>query len=204
MLNQKRFAMLLSVLTLGILGCTLAIVAQDAATTKPAKGALKEMVLDESKAFTLKAEKNGFPANTKLIPSGNFDDNYVVEVLVDGKKNRKEMPWQEAAWASAETEEPQGIQINLGKPMQGGRFQVAFAYDAGSWYTSRNFRVQVKAKETDAWKDVAVVDNNKSVIGSFVLPEDESFSFIRLYQPVGGGYVDRPNLLWLGQIEITE
>ena len=147
------------------------------------------------------------PAKTKLISTPSFLE-YSLAPVVDGIKKRQDLSWQEAAWASDEAESPHGIEIQLSKPQRGGRFQVTWAYDANSdgnvrWWVSRNYVVQVKEKAGDDWKTVADVKNNQSVVGSYPLPE-APVSFVRIYQLAGGGHASRPNLMWVGQLELVD
>ena len=91
---------------------------------------------------------------------------------------------------------------------RGGRFQISWAYDIhnednGKWWVSRDYVIQIKAKADSPWKTVAAVKGNQSVIGSYALP-DELIGFIRIYQLPGGGHADRPNIMWVGQIEVAE
>jgi hypothetical protein len=166
-----------------------------------------ELSLDSGSAVVLEGDRNGMPAKTKLIPTASFQE-YSLAPVVDGVKKRQDLTWQEAAWASEEDESPHGIEIQLSKPQRGGRLQVTWAFDTNSdsdvrWWVSRNYVIQVKDKAGDDWKTVLEVKNNQSVVGSYALP-DAPFSFIRIYQLAGGGHAARPNIMWVGQLELTD
>ena len=166
-----------------------------------------ELALDSGSAVVLEADRNGMPAKTKLMPTASFQE-YSLAPVVDGVKKRQDLTWQEAAWASEEDESPHGIEIQLAKPQRGGRFQVTWAFDTNSdsnvrWWISRNYVIQVKDKAGDEWKTVVEVKNNQSVVGSYPLP-DAPFSFLRIYQLAGGGHAARPNIMWVGQLELTD
>ena len=118
------------------------------------------------------------------------------------------MGWQEASWVSEEDTSPHGIEVRLSKPVRGGRFQITWGYDinndeGGRWWISRNYCIQIKNKADSPWKTVLRVKNNQSAIGSYPLP-DEPFRFLRVVQLPGGGHPLRPNLMWVGQIEVTD
>ena len=169
------------------------------------KAGAVELKLDSSMAMVLATNRNGLPAKTRIIATEPFLEYYLTPV-VDGIKQRADLSWQEAAWASAEDETPHGIEIQLSRPQRGGRFQITWAYDANGeekipWYASRDYVIQLKDKAADAWETVAEVKGNRSVIGSHPLP-DKPFSFLRIYQLAGGGHPARPNLMWVGQIEL--
>ena len=171
------------------------------------KGKAVELKLETDSAVVLDADRNGMAAKTKLIPTASYE-GYGLAPVVDGIKKRKELGWQEAAWASAEDDTPHGIEIQLSQPQRGGRFQITWAYDTNgddkvAWWVSRDYVIQVKDKAGDDWKTVVAVKNNQSVVGSYPLP-DTPFRFLRIYQLANGGHPSRPNLMWVGQLELVE
>ena len=166
-----------------------------------------DLKLDSNTAVVLDSARNGLPAKTKLIATATFLD-YQLAPVVDGNKQRKDLPWQEAAWASEEEAHTHGIEIQLSQPQRGGRFQVTWAYDTNgsdgvAWWISRNYTIQVKAKADDEWKTAVDVKSNQSIVGSYPLP-DTAFSFVRICQPTGGGHPTRPNIMWVGQLELLK
>lgn len=174
---------------------------------KTANTASVVLALDSRTEVVLKNDVNGMPAGTKLISTPSFHE-YSLAPVVDGIEKRKGLGWKACSWASEENGAVHGIEIQLSKPQRGGRFQVTWAYDAfnadgGKWWISRNYVIQTKEKAADAWKTVITVQNNQSAVGSYPLPE-ESFGYVRIYQVVLGGHLSRPNIMWIGQIALTE
>ncbi len=182
------------------------------ATTAPARqkapaDTSPDLRLDPNTGVVLETDRNGLPAGTTLVSSASCLE-YSLAALVDGVRHRKDLGWQGCSWASMEDTAPHGIEIQLGKPMKGGRLQVTWAFDRfnpdhGHWYASRNYCIQVKGKAGDPWKTVADVKGNQSTVSSHPLPK-EPFSFLRIYQLPGGGDPSRPNIMWMGQIELTD
>ena len=173
---------------------------------KPAQP-VPDLKLDDTTSVVLKKAGNGMAANTQLISTPSFP-NYNLAPVVDGIRNRQELGWQQNAWASEEDPSPHGIEIRLGKPARGGRFQVTWAYDVnndagGRWWISRNYCIQIKKQAGTSWQTVVRVKDNQSAIGSYPLP-DEPFSFLRIVQLPQGGHPLRPNMMWVGQVELTE
>ena len=198
MSRTAKFAKLTSAIAL-----SLSLVALSATS----RAADPEVKIDASTAVEIKKEINGLPAGSKVTSTAGYED-YALAPVVDGIKKRKDLGWQEGSWASAEDETVHGIEIHLAKPQRGGRFQVSWGYDIhneenGKWWVSRDYVVQIKEKAGDAWKTVVAVKGNQSVIGSYSLP-DVAFGFVRIYQLPGGGHADRPNIMWVGQIEIAD
>jgi hypothetical protein len=166
-----------------------------------------ELKLDETTTVVLDTARNGMAAKTKLTATPS-QPNYYLKPVIDGIRERKDMGWQDCAWASEEDDAPHGLEIALAKPLSGGRFQITWAYDinndeGGRWWISRNYSIQIKSKAADPWTTVVDVRNNQSTIGSYPLP-DQSFAFLRIVQWPGGGHPLRPNIMWLGQVEFTD
>lgn len=166
-----------------------------------------ELSLDTRTEVVLKKDINGMPAGTKVISTRSFHE-YSLAPVVDGIEKRKGLGWKECSWASEETAAAHGIEIQFSKPQYGGRFQVTWAYDAynsdnGKWWISRNYVIQIKEKAADAWKTVIEVQNNQSAVGSYPLPK-EAIGYLRIYQVAPGGHLTRPNIMWVGQVELTE
>jgi len=191
--------------------CLLLAASCAPATPLPAaeddKGKATDLKLDKETMVILDKDRNGMAAKTVLISTPTCM-HYTLAPVVDGIKSRKELGWQEAAWASEEDEAPHGIEIQFAKPVRGGRFQVTWAYDinnedGGRWWISRDYEIQTKEKLGAAWKTVVCVKGNQSAIGSYPMPDDP-FSFLRIVQMPGGGHPKRPNLMWVGQVELTD
>ena len=202
-----RIVTKLALTTLAVLLAQSLTVSLCAADKPAANAKAVELKLDSGTAATLDAARNGFPAKTKLIATEPYPD-YQLTPVVDGIKQRKDLSPQEAAWASAEDDTAHGIEIQLSQPQRGGRFQVTWAYDTNGpesvrWWFSRDYVIQVKDKTGDEWKTAVEVKNNQSIVGCYPLPET-SFSFVRIFQSAGGGHPQRPNLMWVGQLELLK
>ncbi len=166
-----------------------------------------EVKLDSSTEVVVAKDINGIPAKSKLTSTATYEE-YALAPVVDGIKKRKDLGWQECSWASAEDDTVHAIQIELSKPQRGGRFQITWAYDihnedSGKFWVSRDYVIQVKDKAGDPWNTVIVVKGNQSIVACHALP-DTAIGFIRIYQPVGGGHPDRPNIMWVGQVELLD
>jgi hypothetical protein len=178
-----------------------------AAETEAPKAKGVDLALDSNSAVVLDTDRNGMPAKTKLIATASFD-GYSLTPIVDGIRKRKELGPADSAWASEEEAKPHGIEIQFPQPQRGGRLQVTWAYDTNGddkvrWWASRDYVIQIKESAGDDWKTVVEVKNNQSAIGCYPLPETP-FRFLRIYQLAGGGHPGRPNLMWVGQLELVE
>ena len=140
--------------------------------------------------MVLKKDTNGMAAGARLVSTPSFK-KYRLPPVADGIKDRLDLPWQQAAWASAEDSAPHGIEIRLAKPVRGGRFQITWAFDIndeenGRWWISRDYCIQVSQADA-AWRTVARAKDNQSAVGSYPLPEDEPFRYLRVVQFSHGG-----------------
>jgi hypothetical protein len=149
-------------------------------------------------SITLDASRNGFPAGTKIVPSSCFG-GYTVAPVVDGIADRESLDWSRAAWASAEDGEPQWIEIHFPEPRSRGRLRI----DWQSGHASRTFGVQTKASDDGTWADVMRVRDNRDASNFVSLPANP-LTVIRIVQEPGGGSVERPNLMWVAQVSISE
>ena len=166
-----------------------------------------DLKLDDTETVVIDKARNGLQPKTVLVATPSFP-NYRLAPIVDGIKQRKDMGWQDASWVSEEDSTPHGLELRLSKSTHGGRFQITWGYDinndeGGRWWISRNYCIQIKNKADSPWKTVVQVKDNQSAIGSYPLP-DEPFCFLRIVQLPGGGHPLRPNLMWVGQIELTD
>ena len=166
-----------------------------------------DLTLDSNTEIVLEIDANGLPAKSKMIATPSFFE-YALNPVVDGIKNRKELNWQMSCWASAEEEEVHGIEMHLSQPRTGGRFQITWAFDIhnannGRWWISQNYTIQTKNAATGTWKTAADVKGNQSIVSSHQLP-NEPFRFVRIVQPIGGGHPDRPNIMWVSQVELLD
>lgn len=169
-------------------------------TAHPQAKYLEKMATPESMQITMDADRNGFVAGTIVQPSSCYL-GYSPAAVVDGKHDRTGMTWSKAAWASAEEPgETQQLLLIFPRPITGGSLKITFAFDNGQWHPSRNFRVEVSSGNDGDWKTIAHPTDQHEGTFTCVLP-DQPFQALRIVQEPGGGSADRPNLMWIGQVE---
>ena len=158
---------------------------------------LEPQATPEALKYTLTQPANGFPAQTVLKPSGCYG-GYKVAPLVDGVHDRESLYWADAAWASAEDGRDAWIELSFPQPIASGALRLQWAVDNGRLHASQNFRVEVR--RGDKWTVVDQVAGNTKGITEHKLP-DAPFDAVRVLQPAGGGSPQRPDLMWLAQVE---
>lgn len=160
---------------------------------------LSKQATPEKLGVTLDAERNGFPAGTRIEPSSCFL-GYSVNAVIDGVKDRSSLPWAKAAWASAE--EPgaaQQLEFAFPNSVKAGTLQITFAYDDGKWRTSRVLNVDTKSSDDADWVSQSVTVTPQMAV--VTLPA--GVHRLRIVQPAGQGSVDRPDLMWIAQVAIA-
>ena len=122
-------------------------------------------------------------------------EKYSPKALNDGQIS-PEIFWADAAWASQETEDDKFITFKLPKAEQLKRILI--------YWEKPSAELLVQYPEGNGWKTVAVVkpegtDQVSSVKPGAELPKTDR---IRFLQKLGKGHHERPNLLWIREIEI--
>jgi len=107
----------------------------------------------------------------------------------------------DVTWASAEDDQPHWIEIKLPQPKPIKEVTVYWSYSGSTFYTSQNIEIQVP--EGGDWKTV-YTSPKKGVTPArcttFCFDEVTTDRF-RVYQPSGGGTVQRPDLMWVAEVE---
>ena len=161
---------------------------------------LEKAATPEKLQIKLDTARNGFPAGTTVQPSSCFM-GYTVAAVVDGVQDRSTLDWSKRAWASAEEPNtPQQLLIDMPAATTGGTLKVTFAIDGGRPHPSRNFEVAARADDQSPWEIIASVHDQTETTCSFALPA-HPMRQIRIVQSAGGGSADRPDLMWVAQIE---
>ena len=126
--------------------------------------------------------------------------SYDSEPLNDGRLWPPGVHWTDYSWASAETQDPHWIQISFREPCQVGR--VSIFWDASDYaqHGSRSFRIQVH--EQDAWRDVAVLADQPPHAAIETRFDPVVTRAVRIHQDGGAGCSQRPNLMWVSEVEI--
>ncbi|WOO40711.1 endo alpha-1,4 polygalactosaminidase [Rubellicoccus peritrichatus] len=158
----------------------------------------------ERLTFELEETRNGFPKGTSVRPSSNYPD-YEVAPVIDGVADKNELNWRNRAWASWEKPATHYLEFRLPKPMTTRGLAINWAWDNGVPFASRDFRVEVlsssAAEESGAWQSVAEVENNADAENRIQFDPAEVVA-VRLVQEPGSGSDERPNMMWVEQVEL--
>lgn len=115
-----------------------------------------------------------------------------VTLLTDGNTR--------TGWASSDDAVEHRVELTFAGPARIGRVGLVWPEYAGYYRTSR--RIRIEAELAGEWRELVTAEIEPE--GPFTLHEFEPVTTARLrvVQPVGGGYPDHPNRLWLNQVDV--
>ncbi len=139
------------------------------------------------------ASNGGEPSADSLYPQ------YRLQALNDGLQIHVGSDFTRRATATAETEEPHWVQVAFPGPRPISRMVIYWAAEGGTVYCSRRFDVQVHVE--GRWTTVTEVEEPEPAPFSAVEFDEVQATAVRILQPGGGGCAQRPNLLWVSEVE---
>ena len=150
--------------------------------------------------FLAQAEPNLAQTPGAEITTDSSYSGYTPKPLIDGVADTANVPWDKAAWASAESKGDHWAQIDLPKPATVRTVVIYWAIDVGATWTSRTYSVQ--AFVDGSWREVANVTG--AAVRDFSVHNftPVATSRVRVLQPEGGGPAKRPLIMWLREIEV--
>ncbi|MGD9495361.1 MAG: discoidin domain-containing protein [Armatimonadota bacterium] len=109
--------------------------------------------------------------------------------------------WTDEAWASAETATDHWVELRFDQPRTIDRAVVYWSQDAGVPRSSAEVSLQVGVDE--GWRTLATVRPEPlSAATAIRLDQPATGTRFRILQPAGRGPRDRPNLMWVREVEL--
>ena len=105
-----------------------------------------------------------------------------------------------STWASAERDEPHWVELTLPRPTQVDEVRIYWALYQDQSHVSRHHLIQ--AWQNKAWKTIIEISNEPDGSCKVHTFPALTTSKLRIWQPTGGGSAGRPDLMWLGEIEV--
>ena len=108
----------------------------------------------------------------------------------------------DVSWASAETEAPHWLEVHLAAPQRVREMVLYWAHASQVYRTSQRWEIQVP--EGDGWRPIYHSPEPPLAPTKFTRCRFEPVvtDRLRVWQPPDCGSVDRPQLLWLGEVEV--
>ncbi len=124
---------------------------------------------------------------------------YRLEPLNDGLQMYVGRDFTRRATATTETEEPHWVQVTFPGPRPVSRVVIYWAAEDDTLFSSRRFEVQAQVDEE--WVSVAQLTEPDPTFFSVAQFDELQTTAVRILQPPGGGPAQRPNLLWVSEVE---
>jgi len=141
------------------------------------------------------------PPGTIVVVDSNFE-GYGPDPLTDGGVNPRDADWSRAAWASSEGEAPHWVELRFPQPVPVRQVRVWWALDGGRLHASTQVEVQVK--QGAAWvcaEEQEARPGEQPGLTVITLP-GQPLSALRICQLAHGGSTDRPDLMWVTEVEV--
>ena len=108
----------------------------------------------------------------------------------------------DVSWASAETEEPHWLEVHLAAPQRIREMILYWAHASQVYRTSQRWEIQVP--EGDGWRPIYRSPDPPLAPTKYTRCRFDPVvtDRLRLWQPAGNGCAERPQLLWLGEVEV--
>ncbi len=156
-----------------------------------------DVVITESEgrvAINRAAAEHGASPSADSIYTG-----YRPDPINDGLQMHIGNEFDRRATATTESAEPHWVQVRFAGPRPISRVVVYWNVEEGTVYSSRRF--EVLAEVEDQWQTVAEVEQPEPTAFSAVEFDQVEATAVRVLQPAGGGSAQRPNLLWVSEVE---
>jgi hypothetical protein len=125
---------------------------------------------------------------------------YSEKPISDGIVDAVGVPFNEAAWASGETNDDHWAEVQLPSAASVGRVVIYWNVENDGVWCARHFLVQVR--DTGGWKTVADLRRDEPEPATACAFAPFTTTAVRVVQPAGDGPATRPNLMWLREIAI--
>jgi hypothetical protein len=127
---------------------------------------------------------------------------YSEKPVNDGVVNPVGVAFNEAAWASGETDVEHWAEVQLAAPRTVSRVVIYWNVENEVVWTARHFLIQVK--DAGAWKTVGEYRPDRPEPVTACTFAAVNTGVLRVLQPKGDGPATRPNLMWLREIAVYE
>jgi len=139
------------------------------------------------------ADNGGEPSADSLYPQ------YRLEPVNDGLQMHVGDNFVRRATVTEESDEPHWVQVSFPGERPVARVVLYWAAERETVFSSRRFEVQ--ALVGDQWLPVAEADEPDPVFVSMVGFDEVQATAVRIVQPSSGGSAQRPDLMWVSEVE---
>jgi len=125
--------------------------------------------------------------------------DYVVDYIDDDVVNAG--GGTSATWASESADEAHWVLFEFSEVVEINFVEIYWGYNNGQLRFMSSQEVWVQYWDGSGYVNASVIENSGEVESSNVTFSEVSTSRLRLFQPVGMGYVDYPRVMWLTEVD---
>jgi hypothetical protein len=139
------------------------------------------------------------PPGTLIVVDSNFE-GYSAQPLTDGRVNPQQAHWTQVAWASEESGRAHWIELRFPQPTPVREVRLWGAADSGTLHVPQQIEAQVSDGGTWTAIPNQRIERGESGLLTLHLPGTR-LGRLRLAQPPHGGSPQRPDLMWITEVE---
>lgn len=134
------------------------------------------------------------------VTCDSYYDGYDATPINDGVTATAGLHWTQAAWASADQPGPHSIILKWDAPVTVHQVDIYWSMDAGTPKTARKFEIQ--AQIDDQWKTIRTIETDEPAPETQVPVPPVTAASLRIVQPSGAGCAERPDVMWIREVEV--
>ena len=131
-------------------------------------------------------------------------DGYSAKPLNDGVTDVKRisaMRYNEGNWASAETQDPHWIELQLDKPARLAAVYVYWGFDRARFVASRRVELQTPDERGD-WQTISIIETGSDYDRTAFEFAPVTAARVRILQPAQQGPKGRPFVMWVREVKL--
>ncbi len=142
--------------------------------------------------------------NGAVIRVSSSFPGYSTEPLNDGIRQSKDLYWALAAWASQETEAEHWVEVEFTESAPLDTIRICWAFMDPTYAAPQFYKIY--GWFSNQWNELLFYQNHQTnrEMDVFKIDSPIPMEKIKIVQPPANGPVERPNLLWIAEIEIMK
>ncbi len=131
-----------------------------------------------------------------------FHKKYNASTINDGEI-RTDIHWTKESWASREDSKPHWAVLDFGRNTKIGKIKILWSMDGGLPKTSK--KIHLQTWNGGKWTTInQSMFNNPQAESVITLLKPVTTAKLRVWQPAGSGSKERPEMMWIREIQVYE
>ena len=123
-----------------------------------------------------------------------------LDVMIDGEVMEKGVTTYGCTWASEEKSGDHWVVLAWPRPREISRAEVSWAVYSDTYWAASRLLAQVW--DGEQWVTVKELGDNPATVSTVLELPKTTTDRLRILQPSGGGHPNRPNIMWITEIEV--